>query len=305
MALSEKQVSDILSRSAAGETPAVLAKEFDVSPATIKYHLKKQADAAPKGPAFTHDADHPSDDDLGIGEEVSVPPMDLNAMLANPAFAKLIDAAVTARMSQMGGHSVSPAQSDQAAFVASLAHLIEVQAMQQPGYIKPLSAEEVDRRASGLVEMKSLLRKFENEGHPPLYLLGGDGFYECTNAIEFQAGDQIRTYLPPAESFIPKNREAEEVYAAMLVWIGGPTPGIGEQVQAAMEAAHQAPPLVGSTLKQIGNPSKVELVQAPRQDMNRRRMAGTLVPERHDISLAERVTGGGPQGPVFVGDRAA
>lgn len=304
MALSEKQVDAIVAGYARGKGDGIsaLAQANGVSPSTIKYHLKKHG-ALAGSPAASPDDEAESDEDLGIGQETAVRD-GLAAMMASPEMQRLIDAAVASKLAQMGAPVQGPAQTeDFKAFTASLAHLIEVNAMQQPGYSKPLSAEEVDRRASGLVEMKALLEQYERAGTPPLYLLQ-DGFFECTNALEFQPGSQIRTYLPPAESFVPKNPEAERVYAAMMQWIGGPTLGIGEQVEAAMIASKNLAPLVTGALNPMaGKRGLVELVNVPVTDVSRKRMSGTLVPERHDISLAERAAG--PQGPVFVGDRAA
>jgi hypothetical protein len=315
MSLKAIQIINIGRQFQAGKSVDDLAAAYGVGSEVIRFHLKQKglltdniaAEAAPveqpAGPEFTHDDEHPSDADLGVGEEVRAPAMDLNALMANPEFAKLVDQAVAARLAQVAPAAASDSRSEEMkGFVASLAHLIEVQAMQQPGYIKPISAEELDRRAGGLVKMKALLKDFEAKGCAPLYLVGEGGFFECTNAQEFQPGDQIKTYLPPSENFIPRNREAEEVYGAMLVWIGGHTPGIGEQVEAAMQAAHGQVPLVTGALNPGQPKSKVELVHAPRVPVGPRRQAGTIVPERHDVSLAERAAG--PQGPVFVGDRA-
>jgi hypothetical protein len=305
MSLSKKQINEIVSRydGGKGESVMALAEAFGADVPAVRLHLKQagvynpNADEAPLPQ---------TEDDLGIGEEAD-PNAALAALLQNPALQQLIDKAVADRVAKL---SVQPASSadtttDQMkAFTASLAHLIEVNAMQQPGYIKPLPAEEIDRRAAGLVEMRSLLRAYEQDRNPPEWLIGASGFFECTNAIEFQPGQTIRTYLPPVEDFMPKNEPARRVHAAMLHWIGGPTQGIGEQVEAAMREAHNSAPLVTSKLDPSYNrPRPVELVNEPLQAPARKRVAGTIVPERHDVSLAERAAG--PQGPVFVGDRAA
>lgn len=304
MALSKKQVDDIVARfdHGNGEDIPALAAEFKVAPTSIRYHLKRAgALDAPSDP------ERPSDMELGIGEDDAPRMNDLAALLADPSMQKLIDAAVASRLAQMGAPvAVAPdSQTDQMrAFTASLAHLIEVQSMQQAGYIKPLAAEEIDRRASAYVEMKALLADLEVKGNAPEYIVGESGFFECTNAIEFQSGQTIRTYLYPVEDFVPRNRAAEQVHELMIVWIGGHTPGIGEQVEAAMRAANQSAPLVTGTLTPDRTRSgRVELVDTPNQPQKRKRVAGTVVAERHDVSLAERAAG--PQGPVFIGDRAA
>lgn len=286
MALTKDQVEEMVSRRAAGESRKALAEAFSVSEQTVMYHEKRAVKAAP-------DPERPTDDDLGIGEEDAPQPDALSVLMANPDFAKVIDAAVAARLAQM---SAPVAQADNRsedfkAFTATLTHLIEIQSMQQAGYVKPIPAAEIDRRAAGLIEMKALLEKYEAAGDAPLYLLG-DFFFECTNALSFEAGQQIRTYLPPAEHFVPQNEAARKVYAAMLQWIGGHTPHIGDLVEAAERESRI--PVVGSALV----PQKkalVEAIDAPKQDMGRKRVAGTIVPERHGAATGQ------PLGPVFVG----
>lgn len=303
MSLSKKQIDDMISRydGGKGEGTSALGDAFKVAPSTVRYHLKQAG-------VFNPNADgeplSQSDKDLGIGEETDGDAgAQMAALLANPAMQQLIDAAVAARMAQLSAPApLDGRSSEMAAFTASLSHLIEVQSMQQAGYIKPLSAAEVDNRAAGFVEMKALLKDFEAKGTPPEWIIGESGFFECTNAIEFLPGQTIRTYLPPVEDFIPNNPQAEKVQAAMLRWIGGNTPGIGEQVEAAMRANNQSAPLVTGALRPDGPHRPVELIAAPSKVVPRKRVAGSLVPERHDVSLAERAAG--PQGPVFVGDRA-
>lgn len=298
MALSEKDISEINRRYVAGEGTSALARVFHISPAAVRYHLKKEGTyVAPDAQDQTME----SDADLGIGEDDQAPDP-LAALMNDPKFAKLIDAAVTARMAQMGAIPTPSTQSeDFKAFTAALAHLIEVNAMQQPGYSKPIPAEELDRRAAGCVEMKALLKNYEAQTNPPLYLLGAK-FFECTNAIMYEAGTQIRTYMPPAENWMPQNEPAQKVYAAMFQWIGGKTPDIGDQLESAMIAS-KGPPLVTGALNAAQRRGPVEVVDAPRQDVGRKRVAGTIVPERRDVSMAERASG--PAGPVFIGDAAA
>ncbi len=299
MALSEDDVLDMVKRYDRGEGEAVpaLATAFSVTDQTVRYHLKKRG-------VYKTDAQKiETDADLGIGEEDG--PADngaaITALMADPKFAKLIDAAVQARLASMGGVAAAAPMSrseDFAAFTETLKHILSVQAMQQPGYIKPLPADEIDRRADGYVQMTALLKKYEQAGTAPEYVIGEGGFFECTNAMQFQPGSRIRTYLPPAESFQPQNSEAKAVFAAMLQWIGGPTPGIGEQLEAAQREAHQAP-LVTGALQSMQRPSRVELIDGPRVDVSRKRVAGSIVPERRGSGIGE------PTGPVFVGADAA
>jgi hypothetical protein len=289
--LSAEDIEAIIKRYDRGEGESVpaLALAYEVSDQTIRYHLKKRA-------AYVSDVSKPAaDDDLGIGEE-----LDENAafaaLLARPDLQNLIDAAVEARLKQLTGPTPSTQTEDFKAFTETLKHLINSNAMQQPGYIKPIPADELDRRANGHIQMRALLKKFEQDGTPPQYIVGDGGFFECTNAQEFGAGQKIRTYLPPAEDFIPDNAQARQVHAAMMVWIGGETPGIGEQVEAAMLAQKNLPPLVTGAMAPVRGPSKVELVEAERVDVSRKRVAGTIVQERRGTGM-----GGEPSGPTFVG----
>lgn len=285
--------------STVGAAVTALANEYEVSEAAIRYHLKKHGLIGEKDP----DVVMQTDKDLGIGEDDEVPAAspDLAILMANPALSKLIEQAVAARIAQLGLNAAPAATTADvnplAAFTATIAHMLEVQAQQQPGYIKPLPAEEVDRRAAGYIEMKALLSDFEAKGTPPLWVVGEGEFFECTNAQEFAKGQKIRTYLPPAEDFIPENDEARKVHAAMLQWIGGTTPDIGEQLEAAIIASKQ-PPLVSGALQPANRPSRVEVVGEAPVDIKRKRVMGTLAPERHDVSLAERAAG--PAGPAFA-----
>jgi DNA-binding transcriptional ArsR family regulator len=286
--LSKTKITEMVRRydGGNGESTSELAAAFDVKPSSVRYHLKAAG-------VFKS----------GTAEKAGA--VDLSAVLADPSLQKLIDSAVAARLAQMGGAPVPDSRHDEMkAFTASLAHLIEVQSMQQAGYIKPLPAEEVDRRASALVEMKAVLKDCEVRGDAPEWIVGENGFFECTNAAEFAPGTTIRTYLFPVEDFVPVNDAAKRVQKLMITWIGGHTPGIGEQVEAAMRAANQSAPLVtGDLVPMSSRPKTVEVVDTkPKATGPRRRMAGSIVPERHDVSLAERAAG--PQGPVFVGDRA-
>lgn len=246
----------------------------------------------------------PTDEELGIGVEDADAPADaIASMLANPALQSLIDAAVTARLAQMGAPAGQTTVSNEAfaQLAATLGRMIEVNAIQQPGYIKPLSADEVDRRTAGLVEMQALLERYEAEGTPPEYYVGEGGFFECTNALEFKEGQPVAMYLPPPEDFKPINKPARKVMAAMMQWIGGPTPEIGEQLKQAQIAA-KAPPVLGA--KNVAKPL-VQVLDIPEKSekaADKRRQMGTLVPEVREISMAQRA--GEPTGPTFVGGEA-
>lgn len=252
-----------------------------------------------------------SDEELGVGvAEDDAPPTDPFASLWNdPRMAAALDAAVTARLAQMGaGSSPAPALGSDTlvAFTETIRHLIDTNAQQQPGYIKPLPAEEVDRRAAGRVEMFALLDHYKAINLPPAWIVGEDGFFECNNAQEFKQGDRIRMYIPPPESFTADNEPAASVMAAMMQWLGGSTPSIGEQLEAAEQAAHSRQgPIITGAIQPARNPSIVEMVQAAPvvAPPSRRRVMGTIAPERRDVSAAERMSA--PRGPDFIGTDAA
>jgi hypothetical protein len=307
MALSEKDTADIIALHAGGggESVPALARAYGVSVTTIRNHLKKSLPVDPSNTA--------SDEDLGIGEEDAGSAGDaLAALMANPALAALIDQAVSARLAQMAApQPAAPITGEAFGNLAeALKRMIENQQMQQAGYIKPLPLEEVERRASGKVEMDALLRKYEADGTPPLYAVGELGFFECTNAIELTEGQQLRTYLYPCEDFEPRNEEARKVHAAMMQWIGGPSPEIGERVKQAHLDAKQAP-LIGSEPAPLVDPRRggglIEVVdaapEAAERKSARRRGMGTIVQEPVDVSLtgrapgAAQTLGGPPAGP--------
>lgn len=300
MAIAEKHIDEFVQLYDGGKGDSIAdihAAYPAFTKAAITYHLKQRG--AYVGVEKKPVDNRSSDDDLGIGEEdTSV--SNLNALLADPALAALIDQAVAARVAQMGiSQSAAPPSDQMTAFTATLKHMIDMQQMQQPGYIKPLPADEIDRRAAGRVEMFALLETYERNRTPPLWTVGEQGFIECTNMLEFGEGEQIRTYLPPVEDFIPENEEAMCVHEAMMQWIGGPTPEIGEQLKQAQLDA-KAPPLVGSTLNIVAKPSLVEKVQSStpvaKTASQKRRTMGTIVAERREVVAGDR----GVTGPAFT-----
>ena len=244
---------------------------------------------------------------MGIADEAG--PDQLEALLADPRMAALLDAAVAQRMAQMGvAGSANGGSLDNGALVAfteTIRHLINTNAEQQPGYIKPLPAEEVDRRTAGRVEMFALLKRYEEMGLAPAWIVGEGGFFECANAQEFKHLDKIRMYLPAPEDFMPDNEPAAKVHAAMMQWLGGRTPHISETVAEFEQSrkVHAQGPIITGAMQPSRAPSAVELVEpAPVTPVpSRKRVMGTITPERHDISMADRASGGLAQGPVFVG----
>lgn len=300
MALSEKTVDLIVAAydGGKGQIIAELGRTHKADPNVIRYHLKKRGVYV--SPDRSSIMDGPFE---AASEETSAAGLDLTALMQSPEMQKAVANAVAERLMELG--ALQPAASVDtngqsfSAFTETLKHLIEVQAMQQPGYQKPLSADEIDRRAAGRVEMLALLADCERTGDVPSWLVGESGFFECANAQEFEPGTPIRTYLPPVEDFVPQNDAAQKVHAAMMQWIGGPTPEIGEQVRMA-HINSKLPPLVSGALQPARGAGLVEIIaDAKPAPTRQRRSMGSIVPERREVSLAERADG--PQGPVFVG----
>lgn len=296
MPLSEAESGEISALYTSGQEIAELATAYEVSETTIRNHLKKQ-NVELRGVRTAE-----SDEDLGIGEleRAAAPAPSLDTILNSPAFAAAVEAAVRLRLAESDAQP-APAKSEAGEFgkmLDTIGRMLEVQQIQIPGYIKPLSADEMDRRAGGLVEMHALLEQARIKNDPPRYILG-DKFY--AGDILYDEGFEIRTYLPPAEHFRPENDSGRKVYAAMMTWIGGPTPEIGEQIAQAMAASKEAPLITGAPAAAASSP--VEIVGgAERHDVAPKRVLGNSQPEVRGVSMPIQpgVTQQ-PAGPVFVG----
>lgn len=309
MALSQKQVAEIIKLYDGGDGDDIgaLASAYEVTPAAIAYHLKK---AGAYNVAKRETDETMSDADLGIGEDDAAA-TSIADILKNPALAALIDQAVQARLAQIAtAPSGEPfASGDTTAVVKAIEHLLEVQSSQMPGYIKPISAAEVDRRAAAHVD---LLAQIENAKHRyaatnsknevPHYILGSQ-FFECANAILYEEGQEIRTFIQPSETFVPMNESARVIHAAMITSIGGSSPDIGARVAEAMIASKEVNvPIVGGAAS-IGTTSPVEIVPASkRHDVRPNRVLGAITPETRGTSMPMQpgITQQ-PTGPVFVG----
>lgn len=279
-----------------GESVEAIAKACQLTVAAVRYNLKARGEyAEPKANVEEASVSDLIDDDEPAAD-------DLSALLANPALAKLIDGAIAARMAQLSAVAPQSAGGDQMqVFAEAMKRLIDTQAQQMPGYIKPLPSEEIERRLAGKVEMFALLQDFERRNLPPLWVVGEKGFVECTNMQEFKQGESIRTYLPPVEDFVPMNEEAEAVHVAMMRWLGAPTPDIGEQLKQAQMNSKMAP-LVSSASDAVTKPTLVERVSASdtpvRKATAKRRTMGSIIPEARDIVIGDRM--GMASGPSFV-----
>lgn len=292
MALSTDDVQDIINRydRGNGETVAALAEAFKVSDSAIKYHLKKHGILASDGQKPETDAD------LGIGDDDEP---DFTKFMENPALQRLIDAAVAARLGQMRvPDATSAPAADFKALADSLAHMIEVSQAQQPGYIKPLPAHVIDERAAAYVEMLALLKKYSDEGVAPEYTLTAD-LIETSESFTYKAGSKIQLLIAPPEMAIPENAAAEAVYGAMLRWIGGPTPGIGEQIETAQRESRI--PMIGAlgVAKAPERQKMVKVLSEPTPEPNGRKKR--LGPGMTEVQHAHS---GAPVGPAYS-ERAA
>jgi hypothetical protein len=266
---------------------SALATEHEVSDAAIRYHLKKRnlvGENAKSAEAT------PSDEDLGIGQEDA----DYSKLLSDPKF--LTALAEKLGVAQAAVPAVTaPSELREVADV--MRRMIEVQAIQQPGYSKPISAGEMDRREEGRQKMFALLDRFKEQRSPPHYVLGENW---PANDILYEAGQEVRTYLPPAEHFQPQNDEARQVMKAMYQWLGGPTPDIGETVEAFERWRKGTEvPLVGSA--EVLKPSDVEVVSTAKRDVQPKRILGNIVPETRGTSMPKQPgVVAPPTGPIYV-----
>lgn len=231
-----------------------------------------------------------TDEELGIGEEdeptaVKEPGAPegvaaLTALLRHPTVAALIEDAVAARLAAATPASV--ADGHVKAIADAVERLALVHAAQQPGYQKPIPQAELERRAAGYVEMTALIEDCRSRAAQgqrsamPLYTLLDDLY---AGDILFVAGEQIRTLIPPNEQMQPENEAAERVFAAMLQWIGGKQPDIGERLAEEMAGRKNAIFGTPGTMQT----APVELVERAPGDTRRQvgasRTLGTVVPE--------------------------
>lgn len=307
MKLTDKQVEQAIAYYGKGDGAGLseIAEAMGVDAATIRYHLKKHGVYVPKAGAPPVEDKFETDEELGFGVEDEAPaPVDqMSALLADPRMAAMLDQLVAQRVAQMTVAASAPSESGAMAELAkTLGRMIELQAIQQPGYQKPLSAEEMESRLAGKVQMDSLMAHYRNIGLTPKYTVGDGGFFECTNAIEIAPGSEVRTFLPPPEDFIAENEPAIEIMAAQRKWLGVATAHIGDQVEAAMKAA-KGPMFIDNVPTAAAKPGLVEITKQPPEKASKtRRSMGSIVREPVEITMAERAAG--PQGPVFA-DAAA
>ncbi len=201
------------------------------------------------------------------------------ALLSDPRLGALIERAAEARVQQMLGQpkaAPATATTEFGHLAKAFEEMLQLQAMQMPGYFKPLPAEEVQRRAAGTVEMMAILQEAKASGTPPQYYVGEGKFY--AGSILYQPGEPLATYLPPPEDFVPcydgpngsrGGPLAQRILDAQLVWLGGHSPDIATRVKEAEENAHNlGMPLVGAEPTVAAAPVE-RLDIAPKEQLQR------------------------------------
>lgn len=309
-ALTEVQVDEIVEQynCGFGKTIPVLAREYDVAPASIRYRLQNRG-VLNTGVPMTQPPVRDEIPALSLEEAAPAAP-DMAALMADPAVREMLDQLVANRMAEMIAQAAPQVATAAAAvpdqnFANVMGRFVELLSIQQPGYQKPLAADEMQSRLDGKVEMEALLashkRAYErNNSHVlPKWRVGEKGFFECVDAIELWEGNKFSTYLAPVEDFEPLNDEAEAVYAAMMKWLGGSTPDIGEMVKNAHLAAHERVIVPGAMVSSVPKGPLVNVErdagsdEPPRQ---RKRQFGTLVDEPRQIVGG---TASEPVGPAY------
>lgn len=248
----------------------------------------------------------PTDAELGIGEEIErepvVPAGDaLATLMAQPEFAALIDKAVESRLEgrlkEMGAVSTATTmpsggidlQALVSALVTALDRNANVNASQSPGYKKPISADEMERRASAYVEMEALCRDaVEGRTERPMYLLK-DHFYD-NNLYKWEPGDTIYWCGAPSVEMDPQNEPARAVSRAMYRWIDTvPVSGFEVEAEPDRNFAASADPRRPTPLPEAGRPIAGRGAEAVpntgRQIVTARRVAGTITNETERPSL--------------------
>lgn len=292
-ALSKDQAADVVARHAAGETIAALAAAYQVKPTAIQYQVNKAATkTTARGP--------------GRPRTSSAAP-DMAAIMADPVMQNLIAQAVADRLANMATPQASGAAAPSgpnAEFATMMTRMFEVLSMQQPGYRKPLSPDEVERRLAGKIEMDALLqrhrRDWERDPSTPLpkWRVGEKGFFECMNAIELKEGDVFETWLPPVEDFMPLNTAANAIHAAMMQQLGGATPDIGEQIKNATVEANR-PIVVPGAMQAAAPRGPLRIIERATESTEpppRKRQLGTIVDEPREVAGGRTSD---PVGPTY------
>lgn len=314
-AVTEKMVDDwvALYADGKGEPLSAIAKAYQLSPATVRYHLKKRGALAPSQETEMDAAGVDEDDEalgIGVDDDEPQPAFTVEALMEHPEFSKVLEAAVAQKLAQMGHQApaqpMNPGSATFDAFLEKLEHVMGVRDEQRAGYIKPLTAEEMDARKQGAADMKALLRRFKAENIWPTYLIVGEGpgafFYgpSPNGDISYEAGTQIRCRLPPSELFQPVDEAAAQVIEAYRRSVGDPIPIEDLVSQAIINARGPSQaPAIEQTVKVLE--PEVMIVDAPKRETGAKRTFGTIVPELRGQTMPKQPgVSAQPVGPVFV-----
>jgi hypothetical protein len=245
---------------------------------------------------------------VGAGAPQTISGVDVATLLANPDFARMVDAIVTSRLGAQAGAAPSPAPSSLGSspefreFMLRLERQFDAMQEQKPGYIKPWTADEMAARARGLADLKAILADYRARNVWPTYLLGEDFYGQSQNGLKIhKAGKKIRTLVFPAESFVPMDEYAARVYEAYKRWVGE-VHEIGDLIASAMAIARgadgPAPPELTAGKPMLAQSDVIEL-EDEAVDVSPARTLGTLVPEPRVVGQRP-ASGGAPVGPEFT-----
>jgi hypothetical protein len=315
MAAEEDRIARIVELYDKGKGDSIpdLAQSFNMTVAAVTYHLKKQGVYAARTPTARVHVETPdtdSDEALGIGaDDAPVAQVDMRALLNHPDFAKVVDAMVNQRLAALTPQTARSGEERAFdAFLAKFDHMLEIQSEQRPGYIKPLSADEIDGRRQGREDMFTLLRDYKAANVWPEYLLGDEAnpYYgpSANGDILYEAGQKIASRRPPGEGWIAMNEPAMRIYEAYKRWVGEVVPVEHLIAQAAAIARGESSTLTAEMPVQARNEDPdVRLISADKVEVGPKRVMGTLAPELRGKTMP-RQPGMTPEptGPVFVSD---
>jgi hypothetical protein len=302
----------------AGDSVSDIAQALNMTVASVTYHLKNQGvwaaratSTASNASVRTETSDADSDEALGIGDDDTpqLAQVDMQALLNHPDFAKVVDAMVNQRLAALTPQTARSGEERAFdAFLAKFDHMLEVQAEQRPGYIKPLSADEIDARRQGREDMFALLREYKGANIWPEWLLGDEAnpYYgpSPNGDILYEPGQKIASRRPPGEGWVALNEPAAKVYEAYKRWVGEVVP-VDELIAAAAAIARgESSTLTAEmpTQARIEDPD-VRLISADKVDVAAKRVMGTLAPElRGKVMPRQPGVTPEPAGPVFVSD---
>jgi hypothetical protein len=301
-----------------GDSVSDIAQAMNMTAASVTYHLKAQGVFVARGGHSTvsqasvrvETADANSDEVLGIGvDDAPLAQVDVQALLNHPDLAKVIDAMVNQRLAALAPQTARSGEERAFdAFLAKFDHMLEVQAEQRPGYIKPLSADEIDARRQGREDMFTLLREYKAANVWPEYLLSDEAnpYYgpSPNGDILYEAGQKIASRRPPGEGWVALNEPAMKIYEAYRRWVGDVIPIDDLIAQAAAIARGDSSVATAEMPAQarIEDPD-VRLISSDKVEVGPKRVMGTLAPELRGKTMP-RQPGVAPEpaGPVFVSD---